>query len=197
MSVGSRLWMIAVLVFAVGVRLDAQPTDEQILAAAENPTAVGAALDACETVDQMADAIVAMIEEIQQGDEIDDRQRERIALVVGHAVVHLDERAAAVMGLVSARIDQVLLPVVTAAAVYSAGYRSPEVYAAILNAAGTTPEMRELIEYAAGHPEEILGKSLIERLPVIPFPQVAPAPPSPLAPNIGDIPLEVPPYRGQ
>ncbi len=138
-----------------------------------------------------AESLLAEIRLITAGDTPAAEQHRQIALLVARVVVHLHEAAPPVIAAVAAEVDADFLPVITAAAVVSAGYQSHAMYAALLASTGNMPELREAIMLAARTPSSALDTRTLATLPVVPMPP--PVLPAPAASDVhfGDIPLEV------
>ncbi len=158
--------VIALLsLFSAPLLLVAAPTEDQLDAVARNPRDVASVLSEASSNEDKAAALADIVARIEQSERTDQEKTQAIALLAAESVVWLEGFAPEVIGLLVSAVGEDRLPVITSAAVYSAGPRSPEVFKAIMAAAGTTRELRDLIEKAARNPTATLGPAIVATLP--------------------------------
>lgn len=161
---------IVVAMILASSALHAQVTSEQLAAAAENPATITVALDAAGTAAQRTEAIVATIRLIEESELSAAMKTRRVALLVAESIVWLHPGSLNLVGDIATGAGEEWLPTITAATVYAAAHRSPEVLEAILEAEGDTEADRGLINDAARNPVAILGAGTVSILPTIPPP---------------------------
>lgn len=91
------------------------PTAEQIAAAAQDPTLVGALL-AGASPEEAAKVVSAVIQEIEKSDLPMDEKKAKVAVVVDQMNKAMGDLGPVVMGIVAATVNPELLPAVGAVA---------------------------------------------------------------------------------
>jgi hypothetical protein len=161
--------LIAIIVAVIGLgalAAPARPSAELLNTAVQTPARVAEVLAASATEHEAAQAVAQVIWMIQNGPLSDEEKKDRIAMVVGESVRILGDKAADFIGPLAERLNLELLPVVTAAAVVSAGPRSPEVLAALIKVAGRAAPTVTAVRTAASNPVAVLGAPTAAALPI-------------------------------
>jgi len=133
-------------------------------------------------VEASAAIVMQSLTAVFTSDWTEAKKRQQVIALISYAVASKGKDAAAMMGLVAARVPAAWLPLVAATAVVAAGDNSPAVAKAMLEAVAADAQAAAACRAACANPSTVLSSAemRIVRGITLPTPSALPAKASPL-----------------